>query len=92
LSNADKEQLALFQLRSWLTNTRIVCKEVNKTIDDIVIRACKWIMEVILHDNMFSSLNIGFATWVASGKVGEESLSIFSNRGMVCGCTCEAGT
>ena len=73
-------------------HTWVVYKEVNKTIDDIVIRACKWIMEVILHDNMFSSLNIGFATWVASGKVGEESLSIFSNRGMVCGCTCEAGT
>jgi len=73
LSNADKEQLALFQLKSWLTNTRIVCIEVNKTIDNIIIRACKWVMEVILHNNMFSSLNVGFATWVASGKVKEVS-------------------
>jgi len=39
-------------------------------------------MEVTLHDDVFSSLNFGFTTWAASGKVREESLSIFSNGGV----------
>ena len=59
--------------------SRIVCKEVDKAVDDNVAGACRRVMEVTLHNDVFSSLNFGFTTWAASGKVGEESLSIFSN-------------
>ena len=63
--------------------SRIVCKEVDKAVDDNVTGACRRVMEVTLYDNVFSSLNFSFTTWAASGKVGEESLSIFSNRSVV---------
>jgi len=49
-------------------------------------------MKVILYDNVFSSLNFGFTTQAASGKVGEESLSIFSNGSMACGHVYEVST
>ena len=39
-------------------------------------------MSVTFHDNVFSGLNLGFATRAAGGEVGEESLSVFSNGGM----------
>ena len=48
--------------------------------------------KVILHNNMFLSLNFGFIAWAASGEVREKSLFIFSNRYMAYGYTCEAST
>jgi len=56
---------------------------VKKTIDDDVAQPCGGVMQVTFHDNMFTGLNLSFATWAASGKVGKESLSILSNRSMV---------
>jgi len=35
-----------------------------------------------LHDNVFSGLNISFATWATGGEMGEKSLSVFSNGSM----------
>jgi len=63
--------------------TRVVHEEVKKTIDDDVAQPCGGVMQVTFHDNMFTGLNLSFATWAASGKVGKESLSILSNRSMV---------
>ena len=39
-------------------------------------------MPITLHDDVFSSLDFGFATRAAGGEVGEESLFVFSNGGM----------
>ena len=64
----------------------------DKAVDDGVVGACRRVMEVTLYDNVFLSLNFGFTTWAASGKVREESLSIFSNGGMACGHACEVST
>jgi len=38
-------------------------------------------MSVAFHDDVFSGLNLSFATR-ATGEVRKESLSVFSNRGM----------
>ena len=73
-------------------HSRVVCKEVDEAVDNGVIGACRRVIEVIFHDNVFLSLNFGFLIWAASGKVGEKPLSILSNRGMACGHACEAST
>ena len=39
-------------------------------------------MPIILHNNVFSSLNFGFATRATGREVEEESLSVFSDGGM----------
>jgi len=49
-------------------------------------------MPIAFHDDVFSSLNFGFTTGTASGEVREESLSVFSNRGMTSSHAGEAGT
>ena len=54
----------------------------DKAIDDGVAWSCGGVMPITLHDDVFSSLNFGFATRAAGGEVGEESLSVFSNGGM----------
>jgi len=59
--------------------TRVVREEVDKTIDDDVARPCGGVMQVAFHDDVLTGLNLSFATWAASEKVGEESLSILSN-------------
>jgi len=64
----------------------------NKAVDDNIARAYRQVMEVILYNDMFSSLNFGFAIWAASEKVRKESLSIFTNKDMACGHMCEANT
>ena len=51
----------------------------DKAVDDDVAWECREVMEVTLHDDVFSSLNFSFPTWAASRKVGEEPLSIHSN-------------
>jgi len=63
---------------------------VNKAVDDDVTGACGRIMPFTFHDNIFAGLNFGFATRAAAGEVGEESLSVFSNRGVASGHAGEA--
>jgi len=55
---------------------------VDKAIDDDVAWSHGGVMPITLHDNVFLSLDFGFATRAAGGEVGEESLSVFSNGGM----------
>ena len=64
----------------------------NKAVNDNVAEAYRQVIEVILYNNIFLSLNFSFAIWVASEKVRKKSLSIFTNRGMACGHMCEAST
>ena len=54
----------------------------NKAVDNDIAWSCGGVMPDTLHDNMFSGLNISFATWATSGEMGEKSLSVFSNRSM----------
>ena len=54
----------------------------DKAIDDDVAWSHGEVMPITLHNNVFLSLDFGFATRAASGEIGEESLSVFSNRGM----------
>ena len=71
---------------------RVICKEVDKAIDDDVARTHGGIMSIIFHDNVFSGLNFSFATRAAGGEVEEESLSVFSNGGMASGHAGEVST
>jgi len=63
---------------------------VNKAVDDDVARTRGRVVSITFHDDVFSDLNFSFATRAASGKVGEESLSVFSNGGMASGHAGEA--
>jgi len=69
---------------------RVVCKEVDKAIDDDVARTRGGIMSITFHDDVFLGLNFSFATRAAGGEVGEESLSVFSDGGMASGHAGEA--
>ena len=62
----------------------------NKAVDDNVAGTCGRIVSFTFHDNVFTDLNFSFATRAASGKVGEESLSVFSNGGVAGGHAGEA--
>jgi len=64
---------------------RVICKEVDKAIDDDVARTCGEIMSITFHDDVFSGLNFSFATRAAGGEVWEESLSVFSDGGVASG-------
>jgi len=55
---------------------------VDKAIDDDVAWSRGGVMPITLPDDVFSSLDFGFAARAAGGEVGEESLSVFSNGGM----------
>jgi len=55
---------------------------VDKAVDDVVAWLCRGVMSITFHDNVFSSLNFGFATRTTGGEMREESLSVFSNGGM----------
>ena len=48
-------------------------------------------MPVTFHDDVFSGLNLSFATRATGEEVREESLSVFSNRGMTSSYIGEAG-
>jgi len=63
---------------------------VDKAINDDIAWTCGGVVSITFHDNVFSGLNFSFATRVAGGEVGKESLSVFSNRGMASGHTGEA--
>ena len=59
----------------------IVIKEMDKTIDDNIV--WPWgSVQGALHDNVFTCLKVGLTAWTACGGVGEESLAVFTNRGM----------
>ena len=62
--------------------SRVVHKEVDEAVNDDVAQSCRGVIQVIFHDNVFLGLNLSFTTWAAGGEVGEESLSVFSDRGM----------
>jgi len=63
---------------------------VDKAIDDNVAWLHRGVMSITFHDDVFSGLNFGFATRATGGEVGEESLSVFSNRGVASGHMSEA--
>jgi len=55
---------------------------VDETVNDDVARLCVEVVQVTFHDNVFLGLDLGFTTRATSGEVWEESLFVFSNRGM----------
>jgi len=63
----------------------IVYKEVDKAIDDNIAQSGEEVMEVTLHDNMFTCLHCSLVTWAVSRGVRKEVLLIFANEGMTCG-------
>jgi len=65
---------------------------VDKAIDNGVAQSCGGVMPITLHDDVFLSLNFGFATRAAGGEVGEEPLSVFSNGGVTSSHAGEVGT
>jgi len=72
--------------------TWIICKEVNKAVNDNVAWLSGGIMQVAFHDYVFTSLNFSFTTWAVGWEIGEESLSIFSNGSMSGGHASESST
>ena len=72
--------------------TRVVHEEVNKAVDDGVAWLSRRVVPIAFHDNVFTSLNLSFATWAAGGEMREESLSVFSDGGMSSSHVSEAGT
>jgi len=70
----------------------VICKKVDKAVDDDVAWSCGGVMPITFHDDVLSSLNFGFVTGATDGEVREESLSVFSNRGMTSSHAGEAGT
>jgi len=71
---------------------RVVCKKVDKAIDDDVAWSCGGVMSVAFHDNVFLGLNLSFITRATGGEVRKESLSVFSNRSMTSSHASEAST
>ena len=76
----------------WLTivkwkSSRIVIEEVNKTIDNNVAWSCGQTVEVTFYNNVFTGLDIGFATRATDRGVGKEFLLVLINRSMFCGHT-----
>ena len=69
---------------------RVICKEVDKAINDDVARARGGIVSVTFHDDVFLGLNFCFATRASGEEVGEESLSVFSDGGVAGGHVGEA--
>jgi len=58
---------------------------VDKTIDNDIAWTHGGVVSITFHDDVFLGLNFSFATRAASREVGEESLFVFSNRGMASG-------
>ena len=52
----------------------------NEAIDNNVVWSSGGVISVAFHDDVFTSLNLSFTTWAASGEIREESLSIFSDE------------
>jgi len=64
---------------------------VDKAVNDHITWSCGGVMPVTFHDDVFSGLNLSFATRATGEEVREESLSVFSNRGMTSSYIGEAG-
>ena len=62
--------------------TQVVYEEVYEAVNDDIAWLSRGIIQVAFYNNVFMGLNFGFATWTASWKMREESLSIFSNKSM----------
>ena len=73
-------------------SSRIVHKKVNEAVDDDITRVSGGVMNVTFHDDVFTSLNLSFTTWAASGEIREESLSIFSDGDISSSHVSEAST
>jgi len=56
---------------------------VDKAVDDDIAWTHGGVMPITFYDNMFSGLNFGFTTRATDREVREESLSVFSNGGMI---------
>jgi len=48
---------------------------VDEAVDDDVAWSCGGVMPIAFHDDVFSGLNLSFATRATGGEVREESLS-----------------
>jgi len=59
---------------------RVICKEVDKAINDDVARARGGIVSVTFHDDVFLGLNFCFATRASGGEVGK-NLCLYSPMG-----------
>jgi len=70
----------------------IICKKVDKAVDDDVTWPRGGVMSIAFHNEVFLGLNFSFATRAAGGEVREESLSVFSNGGMASSHASEAST
>ena len=64
----------------------------DEAIDDDIAQSHGGTVSITLYDDVFLSLHFGFTTRAAGGKLGEESLSIFSNGGVTSSHTGEAST
>ena len=71
---------------------RVICKEVDETVNDDVAQPCGGVMQVTFHDDMFMGLDFSFTTWAAGGEMREKSLSVFSDWGMPSSHTGELST
>jgi len=60
--------------------TRVIHKEIDKAVDNDTTWSHGRVVHITFYDNVFSGLNCSFTIWATSKKVGEESLSVFSNR------------
>jgi len=69
---------------------RVICKEVDKAIDDDVAWTHGGVVSITFHNDVFLGLNFGFVTRAAGREVGKESLFVFSNRGVASGHAGEA--
>ena len=72
--------------------TRVVHEEVDEAVDNNVVWSSGGVISVTFHDDVFTSLNLSFTTWAASGEIREESLSIFSDGDISSSHVSEAST
>ena len=63
----------------------------DKAVDDDVAQSSRGVMSIAFHDDVFTSLDLSFAARATGKKVREESLSVFSNRGVSSSHASEAG-
>ena len=64
----------------------------DEAVDNNVVWSSGGVISVTFHDDVFTSLNLSFTTWAASGEIREESLSIFSDGDISSSHVSEAST
>ena len=69
----------------------VIVEEVNKAIDDNVAWPSRWVIPWTLHNDMFMGLEFSLSAWAAKAGVGEETLAVLADGGVVCGHAGELG-